>query len=114
MMKEIKYKKGRCIFAIYYDVSYDNKGSIRLWIEDRNHSELFLSNLIVQEAYRKQGIGKSLLRYSELAAKKLGIHQIALKVVSGSWMEDWYKRSGFIEDYKYEEDRLVTYLHKTI
>lgn len=116
MKKEFNIKKGKCVYAIYYDISdKQDRGSIRLWIEYKNHSELFLSNLIVSESYRKNGLGQKLLNYSEIAAKKLGIHRIALKVVRNSWMENWYKRNGFIEDYIWNEgERVVKYLHKDI
>ena len=112
--KKIKYEKKRCIYAIYYNVSYENKGSIKLWVENNNHYELFLSNLFVFENNRNQGIGKALILYSFQAARRLGFHQVGLKVISGSWMEDWYKRIGFVVDYTFEEDRLMTYLHKII
>ena len=112
--KKIKYEKKSCIYATYYNVSYEDKGSIKLWVENNNHSELFLSNLFVSENNRKQGIGNMLLKYSIQAAKRLGFHQFGLKVISGSWMEDWYKRFGFIVDYMFEEDKLMTYLHKNI
>ena len=45
--KKIKYEKKSCIYATYYNVSYEDKGSIKLWVENNNHSELFLSNLFV-------------------------------------------------------------------
>ncbi len=113
-MDKIRFKKGRCIYATYYDVFYKS-GSIRLWIEDKNSRELFLSNLIVKPEDRNKGIGKTLLNYSETAAKKLGIRRIALKVLIDSWMEDWYKRCGYQEDYIWDEnDRIVKYLHKDI
>ncbi len=111
---KIRFKKGRCIYATYYDVSCDF-GSIRLWIEDKNPRELFLSNLIVQPTERGKGIGQLLLDYSEVAAKKLGLKRIALKVLKDSWMEEWYKRNGYLEDYVWdEEERVVKYLHKDL
>ena len=110
---KIRFKKGRCIYATYYDVSCDS-GSIRLWIEDKNPRELFLSNLIVQLAERRKGIGQQLLDYSEVAAHKLGLKRIALNVLKDSWMEDWYKRNGYLEDYRDENERLVKYLYKDL
>ena len=90
MMKKnkIRFEKGRCIYATYYNVSCDS-GSIKLWIEDKNPRELFLSNLLVQQAERRKGIGQSLLDYSEKAAHKLGLRKITLTVLRGSWMEAW-------------------------
>ena len=113
-MNKIKFKKDRIEGAIYYDVFYKS-GSIRLWISDKNPRELFLSNLIVQPTERGKGIGQLLLDYSEVAAKKLGLKRIALKVLKDSWMEVWYKRNGYLEDYIWdEEERVVKYLHKDL
>ena len=59
--------------------------------------------------------GQLLLDYSEVAAKKLGLKRIALKVLKDSWMEEWYKRNGYLEDYSWdEEERVVKYLHKDL
>ena len=113
-MDKIKFKKDRIEGAIYYDVFYQS-GSIRLWISDENPRKLFLSNLMVQPEDRNKGIGKALLDYSEKAAKRLGMKRIALKVRKDSWMENWYKRIGYQEDYIWDEqERIVKYLHKDI
>lgn len=114
MKKKFNIKKGRLDYAIYYSV-YCESGSIQLFIEDKNPRELFLANLVVLPDERNKGIGQSLLSYSEKAAHKLGIKRIALKVLKDSWMEDWYKRNGFVEDYIWKEDnRIVKYLHKDL
>ena len=112
MEKQFNVKKKRCVYATYYIVSH-KYGKIELWIEDKT-KELFLCNLIVQPPERKKGIGQLLLNYSEEAAHKIGFKRIALKVLKDSWMEKWYKRNGYIEDYIDEEERIVKYLHKDI
>ena len=111
-MNKIKFEKNRIEHAIYYDVFYIY-GSIRLWILDENPRELFLSNLMVQPKDRNKGIGKTLLNYSEKAAKKLGIKRITLKVRKNSWMESWYRRCGYKEDNRLV-DETVKYLYKDI
>lgn len=115
MKKEFNIRKTKCIHAIYYEISdKKSRGSVILWINKETPRELFISNLFVLEEFRRSGIGQKLLDYSLEAAKKLGLREISLKVLSGSWMEEWYKRNGFIEDHKHEKDKLITYLHKNI
>jgi len=113
-MKNFIICKKKCVYAIYYEVYFQNKGKMKLWIDKDNPKELFITDLYVNENFRKQGIGQKLLNYSIKAAKKLGHKKIALRVFSGSWMEFWYRKNGFVFDYVYEEDKLMTYLHKNI
>lgn len=110
--KEINFEKVKIYKTIYYKVFDKEKhGHITLWILN-NPNELFLENFYVLENYRNMGLGQKLLNYSFDAARKLGMNRIALRVVSNTWMESWYKRNGFIEGSTYEDGD--KYLYKLL
>ena len=114
MNTKLIIEKNKLVFGTFYDVTIEgDKGGIRLWIYKKNPRELFLSNLYVKEQYRKNGLGRELLDYSQKAAKKLGIKRLVLKVVRNTWMKDWYLRYGFLEDDD-NRDPLILYLYKNL
>lgn len=57
---------------------------------------LYLSNVFVEECNRKRGYGRKILKAAEEVAKTFGISKIRLKVESNTWMEEWYKRNGYV------------------
>lgn len=49
--------------------------------------------LMVDKKYRKQGIGRKLMQYTEAKLRSLGIHTVQL--YSAEWNKEYYKKSGF-------------------
>lgn len=60
----------------------------------------FIHDLIVHPSVRQQGRATYLLKLAEQEIKNnFGRDAAVLRVVPGSWMEEWYKRNGY-EDYR--------------
>ena len=57
-----------------------------------------IHNLVVHESVRKQGRGRLLLKAAENYGEKV-LHRLnaTLRVVPGSWMEQWYRRNGYVD-----------------
>lgn len=56
---------------------------------------LYLSNLFVEEASRKQGLGTKILEAAERVAETIGAITIGLKVKQGSPANAWYRKNGY-------------------
>lgn len=75
----------------------DEHGVCRLTVYKSCPDAVWLSSLVVDENHRRRHIGERILRYAEfLATEELRCSVLSLQVKSGSWMEQWYKRRGFI------------------
>ena len=109
-----------------YDKEYtknDLEGAIRIGIKDDNGNIiagldavvttfkiLYVSTLFVDEKYRRQGIGKQLIKEMELRAKKLGVNTIRLDTFD--WQgKDFYKAVGYelVGNYSNIEDGYAEY-----
>ena len=67
------------------------------YYENERHS-MFLSNLNVEEQYRRMGMATELISIVSSIAKKKGCKYIYLHTVDeNSWITYWYKRLGFIQ-----------------
>lgn len=81
-------------------------GLVRLtWYDDDEIA--LISDLHVVDCARRIGLGGFLLLLVIETARFLGFEMIQLKVLKQSWMEEWYKKVGFIftqsdEDGKYD------------
>ena len=51
--------------------------------------------LSVEEKYRRNGYGKMILKEAENEAQRLGASVVSLSAKKGSFMLDWYQRSGY-------------------
>lgn len=58
-------------------------------------SVLYLSNLFVEEASRKQGLGTKILKAAEKVAETIGASLIELKVKKDSPANAWYRKNGY-------------------
>ena len=52
-------------------------------------------NLSVEEKYRRKGYGNRLLEEAENVAQRMGASVVSLAAKKGSFMFDWYQRSGY-------------------
>lgn len=75
----------------------DGKGSIGIG-KEHGFSYGYIHDLIVYPTEREQGRGNYLLNLAESEIKQTGYPGAVLRVVPGTWMEQWYKRHGY-EDY---------------
>lgn len=56
----------------------------------------FIHDLVVHETVRNQGRGQYLLDLAELEIiRTFKRHYAVLRVLPGSWMEQWYRRNGY-------------------
>lgn len=69
-------------------------GLCRITIPNKTPTVAFLSTLIVDDKYRRKGIGNKLLDIAKLIAKKYSCNVLTLQCKEG-WRTDWYKRKGF-------------------
>ncbi len=58
-------------------------------------SVLYLSNVFVEEASRRKGLGTKILQAAENVAKTIGSTAIRLKVKQNSPANDWYRKYGY-------------------
>lgn len=64
-------------------------------IFDEIKSCAMLYRLSVEEKHRRNGYGKMLLNEAENEARRLGANVVSLNAKKGSFMPDWYQRSGY-------------------
>src|SRR5208337_1137154 len=69
----------------------DNSLIKAYWYNDDNTS-IYLYSLMVDEKFKKQGIGKLLIQTCERLGLSLGATHCCLWVIKDSWMHNWYKR----------------------
>ena len=70
---------------------------------DDDKDTVYLSNVFVDNAHRKQGLGNSILNTADKIAKKLNAKIICLKVKQDSFVHEWYGRHGY-SDLTIDED----------
>lgn len=90
-------------------IATDGKATVGVSIQD-GFDFAFIHDLVVHESVRKQGRGRMLLILAELeAVQNLHCHLVVLRVVPGSWMEQWYRKNGY-SDYENEEYKAEGYI----
>ena len=70
---------------------------------DDDKDTVYLSNVFVDNAHRKQGFGNNILNTADEIAKKLNAKIICLKVKRDSFVHEWYGRHGY-SDLTIDED----------
>lgn len=91
-------------------------GLCRITIPNKTPTVAFLSTIIVDELYRRRGIGSKLLDTAKLIAKEYFCEVLTLQCDEG-WKTDWYKKNGFViigEGYDPNMILMSYNLHKTI
>ena len=56
---------------------------------------VYLSDLYVNEDYRKNNLGNELMVICEKIARKIKVNAIELDAYINSWVIEWYKKLGF-------------------
>lgn len=72
---------------------------------------VYLFSLFVEEKYRNQGLGSTILEYAESFAREKGFNTIILKVKKDTWQEKWYESKGYC--FKTQEE-IFNWLEKKI
>lgn len=89
-------------WGVVYRYSEDNY-RFALYAYDDDVKTMYLSNVRVEPAARKRGIGNEILAKAENEAKRHKADTICLKALRTSWVHDWYERHGYA-DFCYDED----------
>lgn len=75
-------------------------------LEDKNIHHFYISDLSVEEGFRREGRATNMLNHIEAIAKQCKITELYLKVDKDSWMHEWYLRRGF-RDYTLDEENYI-------
>ena len=81
---------------------------------DDDKDTVYLSNVFVDNAHRKQGLGNSILNTADKIAKKLNAKIICLKVKQDSFVHEWYGRHGYSDLSVDEEEPQFIWMIKNI
>ena len=74
------------------------KGFARVYQYDDDKSACYCDMLSVSESFRNKGLGTELINYQMRIVKEhFKVNRAALTVLKGSWMQEWYKRLGFVD-----------------
>lgn len=80
-------------------------GSISIFIDKNNTNYAYIYSLFVNRNARKQGYGTKLITEVEKIIKKLGFTTSYLQVSKDSWIIEWYKHLGYINDFSFFNDK---------
>ena len=81
---------------------------------DDDKDTVYLSNVFVDNAHRKQGLGNSILNTADKVAKKLKANTICLKVKQDTFVHKWYGRHGYSDLSVDEEEPQFIWMAKNI
>ena len=87
-------------------------GLVSVSIYNEEPDVAWIHGVSVIEDYRRQGIGTRILQLAEEEAVKMGAHTVKLSTLRESFMEDWYKKSGY--EVIGEEDDVMDILLKKL
>ena len=68
---------------------------------------IYLDTLNVSEEYRRQGLGTKLQEIREDIGRSVEAKKSMLFVDKNSWMHEWYKRRGYIDEEKCENPDFI-------
>lgn len=103
-----------CSFGYSVFVMEDNgKAFGRVTMYD-DPSRCWISDISVEAARRRQGLGSELLLFCESVCWKLGCCDVFLAVERESWMYDWYRRRGYRDCVDDVTDTDVVRLRKSL
>lgn len=83
------------------------------WFHD-DPEKIFLSELSVLPDSRRIGIGTELQIIREQIGISLGFKKSFLWVVKGTWMEEWYKRRGYVFHKEHKKEENAIWLEKEL
>lgn len=111
--KEIRIFYQQWEDSIDYLITYDEIGSIRLSY-NKDVKRATLSDLYVNERFRKQGIGSKLIMTAEQLANEIGLVFIQLEcTLKNKELLLWYTEKGYAYSSESSRDNYI-YLQKNI
>lgn len=85
----------------------DGRALCELSIDNDDMENAWLTDVIVWEPARGNGLGRELLQLAERHAREMGAKAILLWADVKGWPIDWYKRHGFVECDKIQDGLIV-------
>lgn len=113
-MKTVERHKKTDFGDVWYVNAIDGTYRFAVYKYDDDNDTIYLSNVFVKEDSRRQGYGNEILTSAEEYANRLGVSVICLKVLSGSDVHRWYKRHGYEDLEKDEEERGYMWMKKDL
>ena len=113
-MKTVERHKKTDFGDVWYVNAADGTYRFAVYKYDDDNDTIYLSNVFVKEDSRRQGYGNEILASAEEYADRLGASVICLKVLSGSDVHRWYKRHGYEDLEKDEEERGYMWMKKEL
>lgn len=113
-MKTVERHKKTDFGDVWYVNAADGTYRFAVYKYDDDNDTIYLSNVFVKEDSRRQGYGNEILASAEDYANRLGASVICLKVLSGSDVHRWYKRHGYEDLEKDEEERGYMWMKKEL
>ena len=111
-MKIVERHKKTDFGDVWYVNAIDGTYRFAIYKYDDDKDTIYLSNVFVKEESRRQGYGNEILNAAEDYARKMDASVICLKVLSGSDVHRWYKRHGYVDLEKDEEERGYMWMRK--
>ena len=113
-MKTVERHKKTDFGDVWYVNAADGTYRFAVYKYDDDDETIYLSNVFVKEDSRRQGYGNEILTSAEDYAKRLNASVICLKVLIGSDVHRWYKRHGYEDLEKDEEERGYMWMKKEL
>lgn len=105
--------KGELNDSLFITEKSGNAMARLYWYHDDN-TTVYLDWLNVSETHRKKGLGKELQEIRERIGVSMGAVTSCLWVVKGSWMQDWYKRRGYVDWIDHDTETNAIWMRKQL
>lgn len=99
---------------VWYIEDIDKSFRFAIYRYDDDLDTVYLSNVFVNEQLRRRGLENIILQMTNDIAKKLLANTICLKVKEGTFVHEWYKRHGFEDLCKDNEDIEFMWMRKDV
>ena len=115
MRIEYSVKKETTDFGnVWYFTDKKKISRFALYVYNDEPQNFYLSNIYVDINYRQSGHGNYILEKATEIAKKHNAENLMLKVLSNSFMHEWYTRHGFKDLIPDEEESEYIWMIKKI
>jgi len=121
-LKVVDYSSYNLI-AHYHDKEFSHtihimfkngSGYCRVYWFDDDPVNIYLEYLTVSKAFQKQGKGAHLQVLRESIGRAIGATKSNLWVMEGTWMQEWYRRRGYVDTVPHEKEPGSIWMEKNI